>query len=111
MKSIRCLPCLPTSGKYSSSKKILYTSQLSLDGYATVTSSNAIERQQVHVSPSMEHFEKSDIVFEDSEIQSDTSNDDIETTSGEYITIIMVICNAFILDHLDDTNFENFNLI
>ena len=104
-ESIRSLPCLPTSEKYSSSKRILNTSQLSLDGYATVTSSNAIERQQVHVSPSMEHFEKNDIVFNASEIQSDTNNDDIET-SGEYITIIIVICNAFILEHLDDTNFE-----
>ena len=101
-ESMRSLPCLPTSEKYSSSKQILYTSQLSLNGYATVTSNNTIERQQVHVSPSMEHFEKSDIVFEDSEIQSDTSNDDIET-SGEYITIIIVICNAFILDHKDET--------
>ena len=101
-ESIRSLPCLPTGEEYSSSKQISYTSQLSPDGYATVTSSNAIERQQVHVSPSMEHFERSDIVFEDSEMQSDTSNDDIET-SGEYITIIMVICYAFILDHLDET--------
>ena len=89
-ESIRSLPCLPTGKEYSSSKQILYTSQLSLDGYATVTSSNATDRQQIHISPSMEHFEKNDIVLNASEIKSDTSDDDIET-SGEYITIIIVI--------------------
>ena len=66
----------------------------------TIQFLQCIERQHVHASPSMEHFEKSDIVFEDSKIQSDTSNDDMKT-SGEYITII--ICNSFILEHLDET--------
>ena len=80
-ESTRSLPCLPTGEEYSSSKQILNTSHLSLDGYATVTSSNATDRQQIHISPSMGHFEKNDIVFNASEIQSDTSNDDIETSS------------------------------
>ena len=102
IESTRSLPCLPTGENYSSSKQILYASQPSLDGHATVTSNNATERVQLLLSTSMDHLDKSDA----SEVLCDTNVDDIERSS-ESNFIIIIICNAFIIDPLDDTNFES----
>ena len=85
-ESTHSLPCLPTGENYSSSKPNLNASRPSLDGYATITSSNAIDRQQLCLSPSMKYLDKNDAM----EIQSNTSDDDIERFS-ESNTIIMII--------------------
>ena len=81
-ESTRSLPCLPTGENYSSSMENLNASQLSLDGYVTITSRNTTDHLQ-HLSPSME---KNDAL----EIRSETNDDDIERSS-ESNAIIMII--------------------
>ena len=84
-KSACSLPCLSTTGNYSSSKQLLNSHQPSGDDYVTFTICTSTDRQERHLSPSMQYLEKYDVVSEEdendckinenvSEIPNDTSN-------------------------------------